>query len=432
MSRAVFFIALALLATKAADTQASSKAEGATMNRAQPSWGTNLIERKLSNGLRVVILPQPSATTVAIHTWFDSGSALDPPNATGVAHLLEHLMFKSTKTRHSGQFDSFLESHGSHANAATWLDWTVFHQVVLPQQVTEVLRFEADRMQGLAWRPDEFDTELEVVRNERREQVEDQPDGRSSELLYALAYGKDSYGHPTIGHAADLKSMRQSALRDHYRRHYGPNRAVVVMVGAISQGIMETIEALYGEMKSSPPAPERGATKLPALGGRRVKVTTKGQSDRLHMGWRSVAVTHADHPELTVLAEVLANAESARLTEALTRTRKLASVVSLHQTMTQRTGLFELQIDALPGVSAESVADVVERMIDDLLKQQAVTDVEVKAAQRRLLARRYNTLASADGCAELLGMFSIIAGSAHGAQRWISAIETVTAVDVQR
>ena len=399
---------------------------------ATQAMGGQLIERRLSNGLRVVLLSQPGATTVAVHTWLDTGSASEKPHATGVAHLLEHLMFKGTKTRPAGRLDAFLESHGASANAATWMDWTVFHQVVLPEQVTEVLAFEADRLVGLAWHEAEFQAELEVVRNERREQVDDQPDGRSSELLYALAYGQAPYGHPTIGHAADLRAMKMRTVQAHYRAHYAPNRATIVLVGAVSPSMLDTVERAYGHLKPSAGAPKPARVALPQLSGQRATVMTEGEVDRVHIGWRTVSVEHADHAPLTVLVEILANADSTRLTDGLTRQGKLASSVSMEQTMTRREGMAELQIEALPGIDAAKVADAVDALITRLLDSQPVTTEEVEAAQRRLLLRHYETLATADGCAELLGLFAVIGGGAQQAERWMKSVEAVTAQDVQR
>lgn len=395
--------------------------------------GGQLSEYTLANGMRVVLVRDNTVETVAVQLWVASGSAHDPAQGTGMAHLLEHLMFKGAEGQPSGEFDRFLEQHGAHANAATWMDWTAFHEVVLPQQLTQTLTLEAQRFRRLSWNKRAFSLELSVVKNERREQVESRDEELLDEALYRWVYGKAPYGRPIIGEMAHLNKITLDVAQRHHSQHYRPSRTTLVLAGAVPDGVDKTLEGLFGPWtEPATPVEEPASTPLPPLSGKSHVVAVDGHLDRVHMAWRTVAFDHPDHAALTVLAEVIANAESARVERILRDHKRLASEVSAQQIMTQKQGTFELRVGGLPGVKADKIAEVINAALTELVTTKPITAAELHGAKRRLLAARYAELSSVEGRADLAGLFASIGGSATKAVTWLAAVQRVSLADVQR
>jgi zinc protease len=154
---------------------------------------------RLENGLRVLVLVDRAAPVVAYYTWYRVGSRDEKPGKTGLSHLFEHLMFNETKNLAAGEFDRTLEENGAESNAATWLDWTMYHESLPAPKLPLAIRLEADRMANLVLREKQVSSEKEVVANERRYRVDDDVEGTASELLYKTAFTRHPYQWPTIG-----------------------------------------------------------------------------------------------------------------------------------------------------------------------------------------------------------------------------------------
>lgn len=389
---------------------------------------------RLTNGLRIVLAPDSNARVVAYHTWVAAGSADEMAGATGAAHLLEHLMFKATETQPAGAFDRLLEAFGASANATTWLDWTSFHETILPSRVAEVAKLEADRLHRIRFDAGPVASELKVVRNERSETVDDDPDAALEEVLYAAAYGKTPYGHPTIGWDQDLARMSAKTVQTFYTRHYRPDGVWIVLSGAVNPAtVLPLLVQEYGVIPAG--TPQRSTVtpaQLPKLGGAAKVVRIDAEADRLLIGWRTVAANHADHPALTMLVELLTNSPSARVTDALVHKHRLAAHVVGELPATRRAALLELQVELLPGKGAAAGGAALRAVLDALLNKRPFTPAELASARNRLLVARYASLASADGRADALGMFAAVLGDPAAYTRWWRAVEQVNAADVQR
>lgn len=386
---------------------------------------------QLANGLRVLLAPDPVVPVVAVHTWLRVGSAWEVPGHTGLAHLLEHLMFKSTKTRPAGTFDRVLEQMGASANAATWLDWTYYHETVPPQHVVEVLELEADRLTHLDLTPLAFKSELAVVKNERREHVDNDADGLLDEALHAQIYGNHPYGHPIIGTAADLESVTLPDVQAFYKAHYAPDRAVLVLAGDIDPSkLMPEIVRLYGHLAAAGTRTEPKAVKLPEKASQ-VAMTVDAGAARLAVAWRTPAGDHPDHAALAVLAEALWNADSARLQRRLLHGKPLAADVHAHLTETRGPGLLDLRVVLLPGLTAKDALAVLDAGLAELAEHPP-TEQELQGARNRLRMHHLRELTGVDGRAEALGLALATFGDPGHHARWWQAVEMVTVADLQR
>lgn len=404
---------------------------GLTLLEAVP-FGPGGAERwRLENGLEVVIAADAHAPVVAVHTWVKVGSADEAAGHTGLAHLFEHLMFKGTERHPPGAFDRLLEQHGASANAATWLDWTMYHQVVPPAQLAQVLDLEADRLVHLQLTQAALRAELEVVRNERLEVVDNSPDGQMDEAVWLAVFGEGPYGHPTLGLASDLSRVTLTQARDFYRAYYAPGNTALVLVGALDgDAALKAVLTSHGALPARPSPPRAKA----AAPGPRVnrKVEIDSASARLALVWPTVALDHPDHPALAALAEVLAGADSTRLHRALVDGKRLASHVSCDQTDLRLGGALEVRVALRPGQAAAAAEAEVLALVAQLLGDQPVSDAELLGAKNRMNTGELRELASVDGRADLLGHTWATAGSLAGHAAWWQRLAQLQAADVQR
>lgn len=387
---------------------------------------------QLTNGLRVALAPDPAVKTVAVHTWVRVGSADERPGKTGLAHLFEHLMFKSTRNHRAGVLDRTLEQWGASANAATWLDWTYYHETVPAAHLAETLALEADRLVHLDLTKAAFASELDVVQEERREAVESDADGQLDEAVYAAAYGAHPYGHPTIGFAADLQALTLEDAQRFYATHYTASNATLVLVGAVEPAqTLRAVAAAYGPLPTRP-VPEREKLPAVALGAVQKRLSIDAEADRLVLAWRTLPGDDPDHPGLLLLTEILCNADSARLTRYFVFEAALATSCQASLTDLRGPGLLELRLHLRPGVKAASVLPKLRAEVAALIAERPPTEAELAAAKNRLRAQQYRELLSVDGRAESLGQALINWQDPDAVDRWFRRAAEVRVADLQR
>ena len=384
---------------------------------------------RLRNGLRVLVMPDAAGQAVAYQTWIRAGSADETAAQAGIAHLLEHLMFKGTRRYPAGVFDRELERHGGAPNAATWLDYTMYHQMVPPGGFAAVAAMEADRLTGLLLSDVAVQSELSVVVNERREEVDNTPDGRMDEVFLRLAYGEHPYGRPTLGTATSLAQLGREDAESFYRRHYAAPNAVIVIAGAVdpADAIVTVVEQYQPATATDAPEPAQREppTSVALDGPQMATITIDASSGRLVRGWLAVPGDHADHPLLTLAAEVLTGGTSARLDRALVRAG-LASDVSASIDVTRGPGLFEIRVWLQHDVTAHAVRKVLDAQILAILGPAPPSQVELDAARNRLRRYHFAELASLDGRASALGEAVCLFDDPSQPTRWWAGVEAAT------
>jgi len=214
---------------------------------AGPAWGgAEAQEFKLANGMRIIVQEDHRAPTVAHMIWYRVGSIDEQNGTTGVAHVLEHMMFKGTAKLKPGEFSEKVAALGGRDNAFTGKDYTAYHQQVEKSRLEKVMALEADRMQNLKMDKEEFAKEIRVVMEERRLRTEDQPLSLLYEALYATAFVAHPYRNPVVGWMDDLQNMKASDALDWYRRWYAPNNATLVVSGDVdAKQVLALAQILY-------------------------------------------------------------------------------------------------------------------------------------------------------------------------------------------
>ena len=395
-------------------------------------FGAGVVEHwQLPNGLQFVLAVDAQVPVVAMQSWLRVGSADEVAGKTGLAHLFEHLMFKSTQSRPAGTLDRVLEQMGGSANAATSLDYTFFQETVPSAHVATVLELEADRLVNLDLTAAAFRSELSVVRNERREVVDNDPDGQIDETMSELAWGAHPYGHPVIGTERDLAALTVADARQFYQSHYAAGQTLLVLAGGFdANAVVVEIAKHYGGLPKGPDLP-RPTPALPEGAAQRALAIDAG-AERLAIAWRLPPGDHADMAALDVLTELLANGDSTRLAHALIYDKPIASQASADLNDSRLGSLLQIHATLLPGERAKDALARVDAAVKALNGAQPVTDAELGAAKNRLKMAHFSALTSVDGRAEQLGHFLVGYGSLQPLLRFSRDVEAVTVADVQR
>ncbi len=389
---------------------------------------------RLENHLTFLALPDPQAPVFAYQTWFRVGSRHEKKGKTGIAHLFEHLMFKGTKTHPTGEFDKEMELRGAQTNAATWVDWTYYREALpaLADNFEVVVGYEADRMVNLALSQAMVDSEREVVKNERRQRVDNSVHGTLDELTYRTAYADHPYGHPTIGYMEDLNSMTMAEFEEFYRTFYAPNNAIVVVVGALElERIVATIARAYGPL----PAQAVPALQMPKepmqKEMRRAEMKRATDSERISIVFHAPAQDAEEHAVLQVAAEVLCGGETGRIYQDLVVEKEWCQDVHASITPYQEPGLFQLDLSLKPDESGDEAE---KRALEHLVicAKKGVTDREVEKAKNRIESAFLRALTDVDGKAEQIGHFETTAGDAGFVLTVLERLRKVTPLDVKK
>lgn len=355
----------------------------------------------LPNGLRVVLHPDRSLPLVAINLWYHVGSKNERPGRTGFAHLFEHMLFQGSE--HVGTNDHFryVQQVGGVANGSTWYDRTNYYETLPAHQLDLGLWLESDRMGFLlpAITAENLETQRQVVMNERRQRIENQPYGLASERLRELLYPLDHpYHWPVIGYMDDIAAATLDEVRTFFRTYYAPNNAVLTLAGDFEPGAaLERIDAWFAEIPAGPPVPPLppqvdNPPPLPASAAeRRTLIEDDIRLPRIYLACRTPAFGQRLWYAADLLAVVLATGKSSRLYRDLVYERQIAQDVSAYVNPFEAVGDFMVIATVRPGIEPA----VVEAVIHDHLARAAAappTAKELAGARSRVLTDYWSAL----------------------------------------
>jgi len=291
-------------------------------------------EKTLANGMKIVIKEDHRAPVVVSQVWYKVGGAQEHSGITGVSHVLEHMMFKGTEKYPDGEFSSIVAEIGARDNAFTGRDYTGYYQLMEKSKLEVSFDLESDRMLNLILKPDDFISELEVVKEERRLRTDDNPNARVYEQLYASAFVNSPYHHPIVGWMNDLDNLKVEDLKTWYQRWYAPNNATLVVVGDVEpENTFALAEKYFAAAKNRPIKQSKPRAEHPQSGPRRVSVRAVAKLPYLMLGYKVPSLATAEHDwepyALSVLAGVLDGGRSARLSKRLVREKEPQGVATI-------------------------------------------------------------------------------------------------------
>lgn len=397
----------------------------------------NTHEFQLSNGLKLIVREDHRAPTVAHMVWYRAGSIDEVNGRTGVAHVLEHMMFKGTEKVKSGEFSRLVAAVGGRENAFTSRDYTAYFQQVEKSKLNEVIKLEADRMSNLNFDDAEFLKEIQVVMEERRLRTEDNPSSLLNESLMAAAYMSSPYRHPVVGWMNDLENMKAADARDWYRSWYKPNNATVVIAGDVDpKVVLQMVEKYYG-VASAKELPERKPQVEPVQKGmKRVQVQAPADSAQLAMAWKVPKLQPGklddDEPyALELLSAVLDGYDNARLNRKLIKQERVVNDVGVAYDMVSRgPELFLISTSLAKDKTVVQAEGSIRKALKEVA-DQGILDSELKRIKVRILADQIYKRDSIFGQAMEIGSTEMAGFSWRDIDLMLEKMQAITPKQVQ-
>jgi zinc protease len=403
-----------------------------------PRIGTKILTFQLENGLQVVVIPDHRAPVVTHMIWYKVGAADEPPGRSGIAHYLEHLMFKGTKTHPAGEFSKVIASLGGQENAFTSPDYTGYYQRIHKKHLQKMMEFEADRMANLVLTEEVARPELAVILEERATRIDNRPGGQLSQALYATLYQQHPYGIPIIGWKHEIEKLTYTDAVEFYDRFYTPNNAILVVAGDVeAEGVRELAEKTYGKIARRA-EPRRGARPAEprVLAARRVDLRHRNvQQPSMRKVWVVPSYSTAKPGEaesLDLLGDILGSGTNSHLYRELVVKRQLATSA---QAWFQGSGLddssFMVVASPRPGVTLEALEKAVLEVIETL-KSDGVSERDLKRIKNGLIADTIYSQDSQARLARIYGAALSVGKTVQDVQSWPDKIARVNPGQIQQ
>ena len=391
----------------------------------------------LDNGLTVVVIPDHRAPVVTHMVWYKAGAVDEAPGKSGIAHFLEHLMFKGTKTYPAGAFSAKVSEIGGNENAFTTNDVTAYHQNVAKQHLGLMMEYEADRMQNLVLDDAAVLPERDVILEERRMRIDNDPGSQLGEAVGAALYQNSHYGIPTIGWAHEMAGLTREDAIAWYDRYYTPNNAIVVVAGDVTEAEVRTLaEATYGKVtrRAEPPArslilePPPRAARTVTLADPRV---TQPQITRSYLVPSYQSGEKGQGEALDVLAEILGGGTTSRLYRELVVDKGVATAAGAYYRgdAFAETSFTVYGVPRGDGVALDALSADIDAVIA-AIAEKGITDDELVRAKRRLVANAIYAQDSSAALARVFGQALALGETIDDVRGWPAAIDAVTADQV--
>jgi zinc protease len=377
--RQILLITLVVLGAGAAAQGPPSARPAATSDAIRIPFETYT----LPNGLTVILSSDDTTPTVAINVWYHVGSKNEKPGRTGFAHLFEHVMFTGSGHVPYGLHDKLTEGVGGTNNGTTSNDRTTYFEIVPSNYLESALWLEADRMGFLLDTLDvaKLNAQRDVVKNERRQGVDNQPYGRVDEILARATYPPSHpYSWDVIGSMEDLSAASEEDVEDFFRLYYAPNNAFLAIVGDVDTTQAKAwVTKYFDDIPRGKPVTRPSVAPVVLASGQRLVLEDRVQVPRLYVQWPSVGAKHDDQYALDVLGTILSGPRTARLTKALVYDRQVAASVTARQGTNEDVGEFQLTITPRPGHSLTDLEAAADTIVEKL-KAEGPTEEEIKKA----------------------------------------------------
>ena len=417
---------------------------GCAANRAAPQGSTSgsssdiniPFERMtLPNGLNVILAPDRSTPTVTVDVWYHVGSKNEVPGRTGFAHLFEHVMFTGSGNVAYGLHDRLTQGVGGSNNGSTSNDRTNYYENVPSNYLETALWLESDRMGFLLEKLDEakFAAQRDIVQNERRQGIDNQPYGRAGEIVTTALYPESNpYSWPIVGYLSDLQAASIEDVKEFFRTYYAPSNATLTIVGDFDPAQAKTLVTKYfGDLPRGKPITRPVVTTPQLTAPKRLVYEDRVQVPRLYMRWPTVNIKHPDNEALTFLGSILTASRTSRLTKALVYDQQSAASVSAGQGSREDVGDFGITITPRPGHTLTALEAATDSIIERL-KQEGPTADEMAKTAAGLEFGLIGSLESNLGKAEMLTAGLVFHGDPGYFRTQYAKLRAVTAADVQR
>jgi zinc protease len=388
----------------------------------------------LANGLQVVVVPFHRAPAVTQMLWYKVGAYDDPPGKSGIAHFVEHLMFRGTKETPPGGFSRLVAENGGSENAATSPDYTVFYQTVAADRLELVMKLEAERMHDLVITEDQVTPEREVIIEERRTRVDNVPSAQLDEQRNAVLFLNNHYRLPAIGWLSEMRGLGADDARRFYATWYAPNNAILVIAGDVEVDRVRALaETYYGPIPPHPVPAHEALAEPPRVATTRLEMTNghvaSPEWSRTYLAPSYTEAGGKPADALTVLAEILGGSDSSRLYQSLVVDKKLAVSAEAGYDPNRGAGSFGVYAEPKDGVSIADLEAAVDAEIHRFLSE-GVGAAEVDRVKQRLQASAIYSRDNLSSVARIIGASMVTGRSLDEVQAWPERIGAITPEDV--
>jgi zinc protease len=390
----------------------------------------------LDNGLQVVVIPDHRTPTVTHMVWYKAGSADEQPGKSGIAHFLEHLMFKGTSKHPAGEFTAKVNEIGGDENAFTTEDYTAYHQNVAKQHLGLMMEYEADRMQNLVIDDATLLPERQVILEERRMRTDNDPGSQLAEAVGAALFQNSHYGIPVIGWAHEMAGLTSADARAWYDRYYTPNNAIVIIAGDVTEAeVKELALKTYGKVpRRAEPPPRIRPQEPPPLAARTVTLSdarvTQPVLSRTYLVPSYSSADKGVAEAIDLLAEILGGSSTSRLYRQLVVEKGIAtSAGAYYRGVAIDDTRFALYGVPRGDITLEKLGAEIDAVVVDLI-QKGITDDELARAKRRMIAGALYAQDSHAALANVFGQALATGQSVEDVQGWLNRIDAVTADQV--
>jgi zinc protease len=391
----------------------------------------------LDNGLEVVVIPDRRAPVVTHMIWYKVGSADEPAGVSGIAHFLEHLMFKGTEKNPAGAFSRVIAELGGQENAFTSYDYTAYFQRVAREHLGTVMAFEADRMTGLVLTDEVVNPERDVVLEERRSRIDGDPGAQLSEAVAASLYVNHPYGTPIIGWQHEIEKLSRKDALDFYKRFYTPNNAILVVAGDVDADTVKILaQDTYGKVaRHADPGPRARPTEPEPRAARRVQLSdprvTQPSVSRNYLA-PSYETAEGDRAyALDLLAQIMGGGTTSRIYRALVVEKGLAANAGAwYQGDALDDGRFAIYATPRGGASLRELEAAMDAEIEKI-STEGPAEAELERAKTRLVADTIYAQDNQATLARIYGASLATGGTVEEVREWPAKIRAVTAAEVR-
>ena len=396
----------------------------------------NPFETRLANGMRVIVQEDHRAPTVVHMVWYRVGAIDEKDGDSGVAHVLEHMMFKGTKKVKAGEFNRIVAEAGGRDNAFTSEDYTAYFQMVPKAALPKMMALEADRMANLRFTPADFASEIKVVMEERRMRTDDNPQALVHETLNSMAFQAHPYRRPVIGWMSDLENMTWHDVRDWYQRWYTPDNAYLLVVGDVEhEAVFREAERTYGRIAAHALPVRKPFQEPEQTGMRRVTVKAPAKLPYITLAWKVPKLVNIDQDRepfaLEMLAGVLDGNDASRLSKNLVRGSKVAQSAGAGYDSTVR-GEALFMLDGQPA-EGHGVAELEAALRAELQRvaDEGVQPEELERIKTQVIANEVYKRDSMMAQAIEIGRFEAVGFSWRDYDKQLEKLRAVTPQEVQ-
>ncbi len=390
----------------------------------------------LDNGMQAVVIENHRAPVVTHMVWYRAGAADEPPGHSGVAHFLEHLLFKGTDELEPGEFSRVVAANGGSDNAFTGQDYTAYFQRVAADRLGRMMEMEADRMVDLQIREEDIATERDVILEERNQRVENEPGGLFNEQTSAALYLNHPYGTPIIGWRHEMEALDRDKALAYYERYYAPNNAILVVAGDVTPGeVRKLAEEHYGPLEANAALPERSRPQEPPhRAERRLSYADPRVSQpylvRSYLAPERDPGAQERAAALVLLSEILGGGQNSVLNQALQFEANAAVYTSaFYEPTSVDDTRFGLVVVPAEGVSLEAAEADLDRTIETFL-EEGIDAERLERIKFRLNAQQIYALDNSDGLARRYGAALATGLSVEDVQDWPDLLQAVTAEEI--